>query len=249
MTILPQAEPPHVPPRCGRGLIVVGTDTGVGKTTVTAAILRQLRQSGVQVGGYKPVASGCVRDALGRPVWDDVETIWQALGGAYSRERICPQTFCEPLAPPVAARLEGRQVDSDLLRSGAAWWLAAVDVLIVEGAGGLLSPLAARETIADLARDLQLPLLIVGRTGLGTINHTLLTIEAARVRQLSIVGVVLNEPCHTPGDLSIETNAGELAARCDVPVLGIFRHVAGADLLTLPDFLRIDWLKLMQHSV
>ena len=115
-----------------RGVFITGTDTGVGKTVVASALVRHLREDGLRVGAYKPVASGA-RDLR----WDDVEALHAALGEMVPRDRICPQTFRAALAPPMAARQEGRAVDTSLLRSGAAWWREQpIDALIIEGAGG-----------------------------------------------------------------------------------------------------------------
>src|SRR5262249_17926499 len=132
-----------------RGLFITGTDTGVGKTYVAAGIVRLLRQQGMRVGACKPVASGSELGPAG-PFWQDVEQLHAALGGEYPRERICPQCWHAAVAPPIAARLEGGEVDGRLLRNGADWWREQVDLLVVEGAGGLLSPLTETETVADL---------------------------------------------------------------------------------------------------
>lgn len=222
-----------------RGLFVTGTDTGVGKTTVAAALVRYWRTSGQSIGAYKPVASGSVPGPQGQPVWEDVEAYYSALNGTFPRDRICPQRFPAPLAPPVAARKAGTAVDEDLLSSGVDWWQTKVEQLIVEGAGGLLSPLSAEQSNADLAAQLSLPLLIVGRLGLGTINHTLLTVEVARQRQLAIRGIVLNSSQPVGDDESTETNPGELARRCGVPILGVLPYSPDGDLLHHPAFLRM----------
>lgn len=227
------------------GIFITATDTGVGKTYFAAAMIRSLRDRGVRVGAYKPAASGGVQDESGQMIWEDVEALSAALGGGFERRRICPQKFRAPLAPPFAARSEGNSIDAELLRSGAAWWQREVDVLIVEGAGGLLSPLSEADTNADLARDLGLPLLIVARLGLGTINHSLLTVEAAVARGLQVAGIVLTEASPCPDDASKDSNAAELAARCSAPILGVFPYEPHTDLWRLPAFLEIDWLKVV----
>lgn len=227
-----------------RGLFITGTDTGVGKTYVTAALARELTRQGVKVAAYKPVVTGVTTDPAGRPCWADVETLAAALADRYDTERICPQRFRAPVAPPVAARLEGTRVDPQLLRDGANWWRGGVDVLLVEGAGGLLCPLTDDETVADLASDLGLPLLIVARQALGTINHTLLTIEVARSRGLRIAGVVLNEVEPVAGDASAATNADEIESRGQVPVLALMRHGDPAGLLLNRQGHTMDWQAL-----
>ena len=222
------------------GLFITGTDTGVGKTFITALIAEQVRGEGVRVGAYKPACSGAVETMEGT-VWEDVEALWRATGDVFDRERIGPQRFPAPLAPPIAAREEGRSVDSELLRSGARWWESRCEFLLVEGAGGLLCPLTKEETVADLAADLGLPLVIVARATLGTINHTLLTIEAARARGLAIAGVLLNEAAPVAGDGSVATNGAEIERRSGVPVLGVVPHGASARLLTGTGGRKIEW--------
>ena len=224
------------------GLFVTGTDTAVGKTYVTAMIARESAARGIRVGAYKPACSGSI-DTDGGPVWEDVEMLRQAIGTDVERRRICPQCLRAPLAPPIAARLEHRTVDSQRLREGARWWEGRVDLLLVEGAGGLLCPLTEREPVADLAADLGFPLLVVARLGLGTINHTLLTIEAARSRGLAVAGIVMNESEPQGSGRAGQFNPGEIASRCDVPVLGVVTR-GGAGLLRDGRLCTIDWLEL-----
>ncbi|MBS0262668.1 MAG: dethiobiotin synthase [Planctomycetes bacterium] len=227
-----------------RGLIITGTDTGVGKTYIAAEILRAVRETGRRVGAYKPVVSGARQTPEG-PVWDDIEILKEALGRKVPDEQVAPQRFLAPLAPPVAARLEGRSVDTALLRRGIEPWLEQADFIVVEGAGGLLSPLTETETLADVARDLKWPLLLVARLSLGTINHTLLTLEAAARRNLPVAGVVLNESVPAdPHDISPTTNPPELQQRCAVPVLGVVRHNPAGGLLHESPLYKIAWWEL-----
>jgi dethiobiotin synthase len=207
--------------RSARGLFIAGTDTNVGKTEIAALIIRSLRASGQCVGAYKPVCSGAVTSSSGQLVWEDIERLRAALGDDIPNEKICPQRFQAALAPPLAAQAEGRTVDFGRLVSEIAWWRDRVEIVIVEGAGGLLSPVSDAETGAELAMGIGFPLIVVARCGLGTINHTLLTIEAARQRGLQVAGVVLNQS--SPGDdLTLaEANALEIERRGDVSVLGI----------------------------
>jgi dethiobiotin synthetase len=225
-------------------LIITGTDTGVGKTFVAVEIIRALHDQGVRVGAYKPVVTGSFHGAAG-PVWDDLARLQAALGGGdVPIERIAPQRFLAPLAPPVAARIEGQTVDGELLRRGIDWWNGRVEVVVVEGAGGLLSPLTETESLADVARDLEFPLVVVARLSLGTINHTLLTLEAAASRHLPVAGIILNEPVPSdPADCSTETNVEELERRCRVPILAILRHAATPDLLRMSPLFTIDWME------
>ncbi|NOY30792.1 MAG: dethiobiotin synthase [Planctomycetes bacterium] len=202
------------------GLFITGTNTGVGKTQVGAMIARALVAAGHRVGVYKPVESGCASEnnAL---VAADAQSLWEAAGRPGELSRVCPQRFAEPLAPPQAAAAEGKRVDRELLRTGIEYWLERSDFILVEGAGGLMSPLSEEDYNADLAVDLGLPLLVVSSNELGTINATLQTIITARAvaPKLPIAGVVLSQTALREDDPSVATNAADIRARCDVPLL------------------------------
>jgi dethiobiotin synthetase len=202
------------------GLFIAGTSTEVGKTHVAAMIARELVAAGRRVGVYKPAASGCRRkgDAL---VADDAVQLWEAAGRPGDLDHACPQRFLAPLAPHRAAREEGRRVDAALLRSGLDSWRATSGVVIVEGAGGLMSPLGDEDYNIDLAAEFGYPLVIVAANELGVINATLQTIITAQARapQLPIAGIVLNQATRRDGDASLTSNAEEIAARCPVQLL------------------------------
>lgn len=178
------------------GVFIIGTDTEVGKTVHACRLARTLTDRGIDVGVYKPVASGVPllpeSSSLPSIGSSDAEQLRSAARSCQSLSRICPQSFVAPLAPPVAAELEGRRVDERLLIDGAQWWLAHCDFLVVEGAGGALSPISASMLVLDLAQRLHLPLILVAANRLGVVNHTLLTIEAVHARQLHLHGIVLN---------------------------------------------------------
>lgn len=202
------------------GLFIAGTGTEVGKTYVAAMIARSLARAGRRVGVYKPVASGC-REERGQCTADDAVELWEAAGRPGKLEAVCPQCFLAPVAPSRAAMLEGRTVDAALLRRGIEYWQRASDVVLVEGAGGLMSPLSDCDYNIDLAADLGLPLVVVAANELGVINATLQTLITARAKapRLPIAGVVLNQTARREGDASLTTNAEELAARCEAPLL------------------------------
>jgi dethiobiotin synthetase len=224
------------------GLLLTGTDTEVGKTWITTQIARELRQNNQRVGVYKPVCSGSATRETGEIFWPDIDALAQSIGHEFPLDWICPQRFHAPLAPPVAARMEGRTIDSQLLRTGCDQWVGQVDLLLVEGVGGLLCPVSDDETIAELAADIGYPLLIVARAGLGTINHTLLTIEVAQRRALPIAGIILNQ-CSVTHDQAIATNPDEIAVRTDVPLLGTLDF--GSTCVRTPDpHGTIDWFQL-----
>jgi dethiobiotin synthetase len=222
-----------------RGLFVTGTDTDVGKTYVAASITRALRHAGHRVGVYKPVASGCrQQDGCAGP--DDARALWQAAGRPGKLDEVCPQFFEAPLAPHLAARAENREVDSGLLRRGLEPWCDACDIVIVEGAGGLMSPLSDHDYVADLAYDLAYPLIVVAPNVIGVINQTLQTlIAAANFREgLCVAGIVLNDiPRSTSADASVGSNEHELRRRAAAPVL--CRVLRDGDVGE-----RIDWYGL-----
>ncbi|MDZ7620849.1 MAG: dethiobiotin synthase [Patescibacteria group bacterium] len=218
-----------------RGLFITGTDTDVGKTYVAGLLAAELAAAGCRVGVYKPAASGCriVRASgasqplelvSGELVSEDAVTLWEAAGRPGELARVCPQRFMAPLAPHLAARAEGKRLDSQLLRAGLDYWTARSDFVLVEGAGGLLCPLGEGESMADLAGDCGFPLVIVARNALGTINHTLLTVEAAEHRRLAIAGIVFNTPVPCSHDPSVASNLTELRAHCPHPILGEVTH-------------------------
>jgi dethiobiotin synthetase len=177
-----------------RGLFVTGTDTGVGKTLVACALIRALRAEGVDAAGMKPVETG-----VGEAGPLDALALRAAAGGADPLELVCPERLALAAAPAVAAAAAGRAVDLGSIRSAFERLTARHDCVIAEGAGGLLVPIAPGVEMTDLARELGLALLVVARARLGTINHTLLTLEVARGRGLSLAGVVAS---HAEGEIS-----------------------------------------------
>ena len=205
------------------GLFITGTNTEVGKTHVAAMIARAFVESGVAVGVYKPVASGC-RYEGGELVSDDAVALWEAAGRPGTLHDVCPQRFEAPVAPHVAAEMAGRAVDERLLIVGFRFWAERADVVIVEGAGGLMSPLTRTAYNADFAAELGLPLVVVAANELGVINTTLQTLitAAAHNPPLPVAAVVLNQCKEDPTDASLPTNAAELAPRCGgVPLVSV----------------------------
>jgi dethiobiotin synthetase len=214
------------------GILVTATDTEVGKTTVACALVRRLRGRGVRVGVLKPFESGCAEAPDGQLVPADAVKLKAAAGDAQPLETVCLHRFRLPLAPGIAARREGRQVT--LAPTLAAFEVLARShqVVVVEGAGGLLVPLTPGEDVADLAVALGLPLVVVARARLGTLNHTRLTVEAARARGLEIAAVVLNagpDPVGPGDDPSITDNGEVLRRLTGLPILGPLPHLAGGD--------------------
>jgi dethiobiotin synthetase len=169
----------------------------------------------------------------------DAVALWEAARRPGTLESVCPQQFVAPLAPHLAARAEGRRVDPQLLRTGLTYWQRNSDIVLVEGAGGLMSPVSDEDYNADLAAEFGYPLVVVTANELGTINATLQTLIAARNYGdgLAVAGIVLNSPRTLPGDLSTQSNAAELVQRCGVPLLTVVEHGGGFDR-------DVDWWRL-----
>ncbi|TWT30268.1 ATP-dependent dethiobiotin synthetase BioD [Posidoniimonas corsicana] len=216
-------------------LFVTGVGTEIGKTYVAALIARQLRESGVRVGVYKPVASGCEN---GRS--EDAEMLWEAAGRPQTPELVCPLRYRAAVAPHVAAKAEGKSFSPDELIAGANAWAPHCDLLLVEGAGGLMSPLAEGDFYnADLADALGAPMVVVAANRLGVIHDTMATLLAAesRCQASRPLGVVLNSagPEH---DASVASNAEELMQRMPVPLLATTAWRGGLDRV-------VDWAGLL----
>jgi dethiobiotin synthetase len=188
------------------GVFVTGTGTEVGKTVVAAAIARTLAAAGRDVAVFKPAVTGL--DDPGEP---DHALLRRAAGCEQSDEEIAPYRYGPPASPHLAAELAGEEVDPQRLRDAAAAAGRSCEFLVCEGVGGLLVPLAPGYLVRDLAADLGLPLAIAASPGLGTINHTLLTIESARAAGLEVSMVVLTPWPQTPGPVE-ESNRQTIAS-------------------------------------
>ena len=224
-----------------RGLFITGTDTDAGKTFLAAAILRALVGAGLTPGAYKPVASGS------GPHDGDARALWEAAGRRLDPGLVCPQRFRAALAPHHAARLEGRSVDEALLEEGLAPWLASSDLIVVEGAGGLFSPISEHSLNIDLALRLAFPAVIVDGGRLGCVGRVLAARTAAAARRLPVAAVVVSQSVGDDGrPLSDPTaprriaadGAAELRARLPELPVALLPHGASA---TLP---ALDWKAL-----
>ena len=214
------AKPPY-------GLFVTGTDTEIGKTYVSTIIVRDLVKAGHRVGVYKPLASDCVsggRDVVS----EDAILLWEAAGSPLTLEKVCPQRFHAPLSPHLAARAEGREVDAELVRSGLEEWTGHCDVVVVEGCGGLMSPVDDETYFADVALEFGYPVVVVVDNRIGAINQALqASITASCFRDgLDVAGIVLNDAQAFEGDSSRNSNFEQIAKRSMVPVLTRIRHDA-----------------------
>ena len=199
------------------GIFITGTDTGVGKTHVTALLLRELRWRGVNAAAFKPISCG----EGGR---NDARIYHELMGREAPLGLINPVYLKHSLAPSVAARLERRRIDLGKIRSVYRLLTSDFGPLLVEGAGGLMVPIRDDYYVADLAKALKLPLLVVARLGLGTINHSLLTVRQAQACGLKVAGIVLNDAIGGKRGLAAKTNIEVVPALCGVPLLGVVPH-------------------------
>jgi dethiobiotin synthetase len=199
------------------GIFVTGTDTGVGKTYVTAAILKELRRRGVKAAAFKPIACG----VGGRR---DAKIYAKLMDNEVPLDLINPVFLRHPLAPVVAAKLERRKIDLPRVFSCYETLLSRYSVVLVEGAGGLLVPIQPNYFVADMAKELRLPLLIVARLGLGTINHSVLTVRQAKAMGLKVKGIVLNDTLGRKHGLAERTNIEVVPESCGAPLLGVMSH-------------------------
>jgi dethiobiotin synthetase len=201
-----------------RGLFVAGTDTGVGKTIVTAGMAALLRSEGMNLGVWKPVQSGAYAEEEGSDA-----ALLRTLGGVADACRdIAPLSFSAPLTPLLAAEKEGVSLTLEQIIQAGLPLMKRYDRLLIEGAGGLAVPLTATELVIDLAARLGTPLLLVARPGLGTINHTLLSLFYARQKGIHVAGIIMNgyQDELALHDHSLTSNAAMIERFGDVPVLG-----------------------------
>lgn len=202
------------------GLFVTGTDTGVGKTLVTAALARCLARRGLRVGVMKPIETGWTRES-GSP--SDAMRLQMASGSTHPPDLVSPYRLGPPLAPACAAAAEDEVIDLDRIERAYHEIASHYDMTLVEGVGGVLVPITPDSDVRDLMVRLALPVVVVGRTALGGVNHARLTLEALGAVQLRVLAVVLNqtEPAATEVAVEQERSTMDLIRNCTrVPVLG-----------------------------
>ena len=194
------------------GVFVTGTGTEVGKTVVAAAIARTLAGEGHDVAVFKPAVPG-----LDEGVETDHALLRRASGSVQSDEEIAPYRYGPPASPHLAAAMAGEEIDPERLRQAARAAAERADAIVCEGVGGLMVPLAPAYLVRDLAADLGHPLVVVASPGLGTINHTLLTVEAARAAGLEVAAVVLTPWPEEPSEIE-RSNRETIASLANVEV-------------------------------
>ena len=229
------------------GIFITGTDTEIGKTVVAGGLAAALKAAGVNVGVMKPIASGGIEHKR-RIVSEDAIFLKRAAQVGDGLDLINPICLRHPLAPSVAAEIEGVSIDLRQVDEAFAQLCQRHEFIVVEGIGGIAVPICEEVLVAHIAQRFQLPLLIVARPNLGTINHTALTVEFARFYSLEICGIVLNASQEESKGLAEETNPKELERLTHVPILGTVPFDERLqDNTPSPDFLsqfiggHIDW--------
>jgi len=202
-----------------KGYFITGTDTNVGKTVVTACLLTLYREQGIDTGVMKPIETG-VDQECSSEANSDAKFLLTISGNGDPLEEICPIRLKPTAAPLQAARITGQTLDINLILENFHRLQAKHDQMLVEGIGGLLVPLTANYSVSDLIRDINLPLIIVSRVSLGTLNHTLLTVKAAQETGVKIAGVILNHSKDRPLNEIELGQASLIQELSNVPVLG-----------------------------
>ncbi|MGO9612977.1 MAG: dethiobiotin synthase [Dissulfurispiraceae bacterium] len=222
-------------PGGAKGVFITGTDTGVGKTFAAAVLIRALIKKGIKVGAMKPVETGCLNRA-GNLIPADGMFLKSLAQMDATIDLVSPIRFEHPLAPMVASELEGKAVELGKITDSYHTLSEQYSFMVVEGAGGLLVPIVRIKQegehgdqgvyfMVDLMRELRLPVIVVTRPTLGTINQTLLTVNHALRAGLEVIGVLIND-AQAPGNtLAEETNPRALKELCPVPILGILPHI------------------------
>ena len=213
----------------GNGIFITGTDTEIGKTVIAGALAAAYKASGVDVGVMKPVATAGMPptpsriggDLAGRLISEDAIFLKHAAQVDDDLELINPICLREPLAPSVAAELEGAQIDLRKIKTAFDQLCQRHEFMVVEGIGGIAVPIQENFLVAHLVGRLKLPLIVVARPNLGTINHTFLTVEFARALNLEVCGIVLNGLRDEMAGAAERTNPAEIARLTGVPILGI----------------------------
>ncbi len=208
-----------------QGLFITGTGTEIGKTVIAGGLAASLKQAGMNVGVMKPISTGDTADAQFLKHAAQVDDEIASINPIYLRH---------PLAPSVAARMEGREIDVSCVETAFAELQQKYDFVIVEGVGGIAVPIQDDFLVVHLIKQLQLPILIVAQAGLGTLNHTLLTVAYARQFELQITGIVLNGLRAETAGLAEATNPAEIENLTGVPVVGIVPYEKRLDT-THPD--------------
>lgn len=224
-----------------KGFFITGTDTGVGKTIVAGALIRALRSLGYKTVGMKPIETGCQRAVDSRQqtvdsrqhtarnsdilIPEDGTFLQEMSGTGEPLDLITPITFEKPLAPLPASEIEDRPIDREKIMRAFRHLAKKYDTLVIEGIGGIMVPISKTYFVVDLVSDLGLPVIVVTSPRLGTLNHTLLTMQAAITRGISVAGIIINYHKPPEGTIAEQTNPAVLEMTCSAPLLGIFPYI------------------------
>lgn len=208
-----------------RGFFITGTDTGVGKTVIASAIIKALHAQGINACGMKPIETGCTR--IGNNLYPSDGMFLKKVAGMNENIKyITPYCFETPVAPSLASEMEGKSVNINVIMQKFNSLLKRYNATVVEGVGGLLVPIKKDYFVIDLIRELKLPLIVVSRPSLGTLNHTLLTVNYALREDIKVSGIIINFSRPPDGNISEETNPYIIQKMSPVPVIGIFPYLS-----------------------
>ncbi|MGB9716124.1 MAG: dethiobiotin synthase [Thermodesulfovibrionales bacterium] len=217
-----------------KGFFITGTDTGVGKTILTASLIKISKFLGLNSCGMKPVETGCFKPKLKTQnsklkkealIPSDSIFLKEIAGIDDSIDLINPVRFENPLAPFPASEIEGININIEDIKKAYSKLSKKYDVIFVEGIGGLLVPIKKDYSVLDLIRDLGLPVIVVSRPGLGTINHTMLTVNYALKEGITVAGIIINHTQPSDGSLAEKTNPQVIRQLCTVPIFGVFPYL------------------------
>jgi dethiobiotin synthetase len=211
-----------------KGFFITGTDTGVGKTLIAGALIRGLAMLGIKAGGMKPVETGCGREGDVLIPYDGMY-LKQIAHMQEPITLVTPCCFEHPLAPLAASEIEKTAVSRTDIRKAFHRLSRHYDAIVVEGIGGLLVPIKKDSFVIDLAEEFGLPLIVVAKPGLGTINHIMLTVQYARKSGLDVAGVIINYAQPPENSLAEETNPELLSQVCPVPIIGVFPYLKSTE--------------------
>jgi dethiobiotin synthetase len=226
----------------GKGFFITGTDTGVGKTIITAALVKAAQRLGFKATGMKPIETGCNKTINSRQhtgyrndflIPLDGKFLQEISGTEESIDLITPVRFEKPLAPMPASEMEGISVDIREITNAFTTLAHIYNVLIIEGVGGILVPITKDYSVLDMAKDSGLPVIVVTKPGLGTINHTLLTVKYALKEELTVAGIIINYTRPAEETIAEQTNPEVLEKICPVPILGIFPYIKNVNGITI----------------
>ncbi len=236
-----------------KGLFITGTDTGVGKTLIAGAIAKILQQAGKKVGVFKPIATGCRHQREGF-VSGDAEFLAYCADSEFSLDKINPATFGTPAAPFACEQLENKKVDLEKIIAAYNYICSETDCIIVEGIGGIRVPITDGLDVLTIAKAIGLPVVIVARPNLGTINHTLLTIDAIRSANLPLAGIIISGYDESKADYAERTGPAVIAEVGRTQILTVVPYDYQTNIekgiigdIVLDSLSDIDWLKIIER--